>query len=210
MSAAFVPVHLHRRDIDPCFTQTRRYFYDTARLVLVVYNQCRSFPGKICSQSIDLADSDPSAADRCTDHFQLSPAFSGHLQPNGIRMRIHKADSFKGKRKPCLFCFCEAFRNPLVVHCQPQQSRHNRAVCSMSAPCCQKRAVQPDLCIHDPFSQKLSHRLTDPHRPRRVRAGGSYHHRSNNIQYVHSFSIPQTRFFSQLSAQICAGLQQRL
>ena len=155
MSAAFVPVHLHRRDIDPCFTQARRYFYDTARLVLVVYNQCRSFPEKFAvSPSISQILIRPPPID-APDHFQLSPALSGHLQPNGIRCAFIRLIPSKRKRKPCLFASAKLSG----IRGSSTANPNSPATIARSVPCprpvARKRAVQPDLCIHDLFSQSF-------------------------------------------------------
>lgn len=80
----------------------------------------------------------------------------------------------KENESPAFFAlrsFPESVGRPLPAPTVPPQSRglfHVRALLPEKS-----RAAR---FLHSrPVSQKLSHRLTDPHRPRRVRAGWSYH-----------------------------------
>ena len=97
-------------------------------------------------------------------------------------MRILYMDRLKAVIQSLMGRQLQRVPNALIIGGKAHDPRDQSFIRSMPAIGLRKRTMQIDFGPDSPFPQDLARNKPEPYRPGRVRAGGSNHHRTNDIK----------------------------
>ena len=182
VAALVAAVELHGGDVDLPLGEGGGDRRDVAGGVLIVDDEGVVLPGEVGGDAVDGADPDAPAPHALRHNVQGAPVRPGQLEPGGVGVGAPEVEGGESEVQPPLRRQGEAVRDAAVIRVHPQKPGDEGPVSAVAPAGEGEAARQTDLRPDRRTAQQPLRHPADAHGAGGVAAGGTDHHRAEDIK----------------------------